>query len=650
MKPFNGIVLTDTFNLNKKGEVPTLFPKEWLPDNNARAEHQQKLPIQVIVGNPPWSGKQRSAADDNPNVKYPVLAQRIAETYATRSTVTNKNSLYDTYKMAIRWASDRIEEQGIVAFVTNGSWIDGNVDAGIRACLADEFSSIYVLHLRGNARTSGELRRSEGDNVFGLGSRAPVAITILVKNPNAAQDRCRILYRDIGDYLKREEKFTILRESALISGFNDWQEITPDEHHDWIGQRSAAFANFYPLGSKDVKAGGVDDAIFRLYSQGLNTSRDPYIYNFSQEACKENAQRMVQDYLAAIVEKEANNPQLTEDEAARRHSSNIKWNREPQNNLRRKIKNEFDEKFIRKAAYRPFIPTNCYADYIFVAMKYQIDQIFPNSSSENRVICVPSIGSQKPFSALMTDTMTDLNLNEAGARCFPRYQYQEPPETPDTTDSLPGIEEAPNRIDNISDTALRTFRECYPDNAITKNAIFDYVYGILHLPSYREEFANDLSKEIPRIPFAPDFCAFAEAGAALAALHLGYETCEQYPLSVVFAHGEEPQPHHFHLTEKAMRFATSAKTTLVINEHVRLTGIPEAAHRYVVNGRTPLEWFIDRYKIKRDKESGILNDPNGWFADPRDLITAIKRIVYVSVESTRIIENLPSQLIDDTQA
>ena len=217
-EPFNGIVLTDTFNLNKKGEVPTLFPKEWLPDNNARAERQQKLPIQVIVGNPPWSAKQRNAADDNPNVDYPKLEQRIADTYVARSTVTNKNSLYDTYKMAIRWASDRIEEQGIVAFVTNGSWIDGNADAGVRACLAEEFSSTYVLNLRGNQRTQGEQSRREGGKVFGQGSRAPVAITILVKNPEAAHDECRIHYHDIGDYLSRDDKLKILDEAQSISG------------------------------------------------------------------------------------------------------------------------------------------------------------------------------------------------------------------------------------------------------------------------------------------------------------------------------------------------------------------------------------------------------------------------------------------------
>ena len=649
-EPFNGIVLTDTFNLNKKGEKPTLFLKEWLPDNNARAERQQKLPIQVLIGNPPWSAGQRSATDDNPNVDYPALESRIEGTYAARSTTTLKRHLYDTYKMAIRWASDRITEQGqqgVIAFVTNGSWIDGNADAGIRACLAEEFSSIYVLNLRGNQRTQGERSRQEGGKVFGQGSRAPVAIMILVKNPNAVHDGCCIRYRDIGDYLSREKKLAVLREAQSISEPSDWQTITPDEYHDWIGQRNEAFAQFYPLGSESAKAGKGDDAVFGLYSLGLSTNRDPYVYNFSRDACAENAQRMIQNYLATRSEIKAN-PKLAVKDVVRRHSSHLKWSPELMEKLLRNIQTQFKEDYIRKAAYRPFVLTNCYADYTFITRKGRVDQIFPDSSSENRVICVTGKGATKPFSALITDTMTDLSFHDK-SQCFPRYYYPKPTDAPDTTGTLQGIDEVPDRIDNISDTALHAFCEHYSDNTITKDAIFDYVYGILHAPNYRETFANDLSKQLPRIPFAPDFHAFSKAGKALAALHLGYETCEQYPLSLVFAHDGEPQPHHFRLTEKAMRFATPAKTTLTINEHLRLSGIPQAAHQYVVNGRTPLEWFIDRYRIKRDKESGILNDPNGWFEDPRDLVTAIERIVHVSVESTRIIEGLPSPLTDDTQ-
>ena len=609
-EPFSGIVLTDTFNLNKKGEDPTLFGRAWMPDNNARAERQQKLPIQVIVGNPPWSAGQRSSTDDNPNVEYPALEERIEDTYAARSTTTLKRHLYDTYKLAIRWASDRLSKQGMIALVTNGSWIDGNSDSGIRACLAEEFSSIYVLHLRGNQRTQGELSRREGGKVFGSGSRAPVAITIMVKNPRAAHDGCRIRYRDIGDYLSREEKLKTLRETGSISGYRDWEAISPDEYHDWIEQRSDAFAEFYPMGSKDAKLGVADNTIFTLYSQGVNTARDAYLYNFSREACAENARRMTEDYLAALSDLEQN-PELTEDAAARRHSPNLKWERELKNKLMRKVKPKYEKNYIRKASHRPFVATNCYTDFTFVNCKYQIDRIFPDKSSENRVICVPNMGGKNPFSVLMTDMVPDLHFNET-SQCFPRYRYPKPADTPDSTDTFEGMNEASGRIDNISDTALRAFREHYRDDTITKDALFDYVYGVLHAPSYGTAFANDLSKMIPRIPFAPDFHAFADAGKTLGELHLGYERSKRYSLEVVFAHEGEPYPRHFRLAEKAMRFADDEKTTLRINEHVVLSGIPAEAHRYVVNGRTPLEWYIDRYRIKQDKESGIVNDPNGW--------------------------------------
>ena len=646
-EPFNGIVLTDTFNLNKAEDL-TLFPREWLPENNERAERQQKLRIQVIIGNPPWSAGQQSATDDNPNVDYPELEQRVSETYIERSKATLKRYLYDTYKLAIRWASDRIGEQGIIAFVTNASWIDGNSDTGIRACLAEEFSSVHVLHLRGNQRTQGEVSRREGGKIFGSGSRAPVAITLLVKNLNATHEGCKIRYRDIGDYLTREQKLEALQGAVSIKGFGDWQTITPNEHHEWIGQRSEAFAQFYPLGSEEAKAGRADDAIFRLYSPGMATNRDAYIYNFSRESCIENAHRMTQDYLDARSEIKEN-PEVTVDEATRRYSLNIKWDDTLKSRLKQKKKTEFKDDYIRRVAYRPFIATNCHTDYTFITRKGQIDKIFPDSSSENRVMCVPGKGLKSPFSVLVTNTITDLNFCEAGARCFPRWQY---PSLEDTSNTFQGFDEAPERIDNISDTALRAFQEHYSDETITKDDIFDYVYGVLHAPSYREQFANDLSKMIPRIPYAPDFRTFAEAGKALTDLHLNYETCQQYPdlkvepitPSLLW----EEKPEHFLLGKRAMRFADKQeRTTLIINEHVCVSGIPEEAHRYVVNGRTPLDWFRDRYKITQDKNSGIINDPNGWFENPRDLITAIERIVYVSVESTRIIEGLPSQLVGD---
>ena len=688
-EPFGGIVLTDTFNLHTDR---TGFPRAWLPDNSERVERQQKLPIQVILGNPPWSAGQRSSADDNPNVAYPELERRVADTYAARSTATLKNSLYDTYKMAIRWASDRIDGQGVVAFVTNGSWIDGNVDSGVRACLAEEFSSIYVLNLRGNQRTQGERSRQEGGKVFGQGSRAPVAITILVRNPNSKHEGCRILYRDVGDYLKREEKLAILRDVSSIAGIDDWQQITPDRHDDWIGQRDEVFQALYPLGSKAAKAGKSDETIFRLFSNGYKTSRDAYIYNFSRDACAENARRMVGDYTGAMRVREAR-PEYTVDEAASQHSRHVRWDQALLDNLSRAKTVTYSPARIWTTQYRPFVKQYCYVDYVLVNRKYQQDSIFPPPEPEvgtilgggNRVICVPGVGATKGFSALMADTMPDLELVSKG-QCFPRYRYvrriapsaspasaptsrsrfSSPTACPTSTSwssasaspagSIPSrggifddadLFQTPlERIDNISDAALVAFRERFPDDAVTKDAIFDYVYGVLHAPAYRERFANDLSKALPRIPLAADFQAFAQAGRDLAALHLGYETCAEYPLEVVGTRPAGLEPHHFRIGARAMRFA-AGRTVLIVNEHVRLAGVPLEAHAYVVNGRTPLEWFIDRYRVTRDRESGLVNDPNAWFSKPEDLIAAIRRIVHVSVETVRIVAGLPEPFAAD---
>ena len=636
-EPFGGIVLTDTFNLHTGRSG---FPKDWLPGNSERAERQQKLPIQVIVGNPPWSTGQRSAADDNPNVDYPEIERRVAQTYADRSTATLKSSLYDTYKMAIRWASDRIGDQGVIAFVTNGSWIDGNVDSGVRACLAEEFTSIYVLNLRGNQRTQGERSRREGGKVFGQGSRAPVAVTILVKNPHAAYERCRILYRDIGDYLARQDKLKMLRDWDSIAGIEDWEEIRPDRHHDWVGQRDEAFHALFPLGSKEAKARKTDDTVFQLFSNGYKSGRDAYVYNFSRRECADNASKMVNEYRAALTVRETN-PAYTIDAVVKSHSSSLRWDDKLKRQARRKTAADYSENHIRSVAYRPFVKQFLYADPIFAQREALTGELFPSPVERNRAICVPGIGSTKPFSALVVDTMPDLELISKG-QCFARYRFAQS----NRQQSLPGLELPPERIDNISDTALRAFRVRYGDNQITKDAIFDYIYGVLHAPSYRDRFANDLAKGLPRIPFAADFHAFAEAGRRLTELHLAYETCDEYPLSIECLLPNDPKPEHFRIGARKMHFVDDDKSALAINEHIRLAKIPPEAHEYSVNGRTPLEWFIDRYRITQDKQSGIVNDPNGWFEDPRDLIAAFRRIVHLSVQTFTVVNNLPNPFPD----
>ncbi|MYB34248.1 MAG: DEAD/DEAH box helicase [Gammaproteobacteria bacterium] len=636
-RPFKHICLTDTFQMGEEAAQTSLV-KDSLKENSDRRSGQRDLDIRVIVGNPPWMAGKKEPG-------YPELYKQIEETYAKESTATLKNSLYDTYKLAIRWASDRIGDRGVIGFVTNGSWIQGNVDSGIRACLAKEFSSVYVVDLRGNARTSGELRKTEGDNIFDLGSRAPVAIMILVKNPLASHEGCRILYRDIGDYLSQENKLKQLVEWQSITGIDDWQEVRPDSNFDWINKRESRFNELFPLGSKKAKSGKAYDTVFRLFSNGFKTSRDAYLYNFSLDSCAENARLMIDDYKSAL-EKLGDNPTANEAElASKQHEKNTHWDRELINNLARKKKVNFSSDRIWKIQYRPFVKQHCYVDYTLVNNKYQQNLIFPETDTENRTICLPGVGSSQPFSALMTDHMPDLGINSA-TQCFPRYRFEKSDEQ--KQDSLFEIERGGERIDNITDNALDKFQSHYQDRNITKDDIFDYVYGVLHAPDFREAFPNALSKELTRIPFAPDFRVFAKAGHDLGDLHVGYEHCPEYSLELEFSGNGNAEPRHFKLGTKAMRYEKneegSDKSSLIVNEYIRLTGIPDEAHEYMVNGRTPLDWLIDRYKITPDKKSGKVNDPNAWFENPEDLISTIRRIVYLSVETIRIVRSLPNSI------
>ena len=330
-------------------------------------------------------------------------------------------------------------------------------------------------------------------------------------------------------------------------------------------------------------------------------------------------------------------PQYTIDKVLREHSSNAHWDDKLKNLSQRRIMTKFSLEYIREASYRPYVKQYLYADETFAQRPGLTRDIFPEADTENRVICVPGVGSTKPFSALVVDKMPDIQLMFNG-QFFPRYRYEQVNEKQrELFDDTPAL----RQVDNITDTTLKKFRVHYGTNKISKDGIFDYVYGILHAPGYRKRFANDLSKELPGIPMAPDFFAFANAGRDLAALHLGYETCGEYPLVIESEQLGEPRPEHYRIGERAMRYADEEMTVLIVNDHIRVSGIPAEAHRYEVNGRTPLGWFIDRYRVKRDTKSGIINDPNEWFEDPRDLITALRRIVHLSVETVRIVERLP---------
>ncbi len=635
-EPFPGIVLTDTFQL---GEGTGELLPEFLRPNSERARHQQGLPITVVIGNPPYSVGQGSENDNNQNLAYPKLDDHIRSTYAARSTITNKVSLYDSYIRAFRWASDRIGERGIVCFVTNGAFIDSGSADGFRKTLADEFSSIWCLNLRGNARTSGEQRQKERGNVFGQGSRTPVAVTLLVKNPDHTGP-ATISYHDIGDYLTREDKLAKLVGFGDVTGVG-WQPITPNAAADWINQRSEIFETFAPLGGK----GGADRAaIFETYSNGVKTNRDAWTYNFSREALLANMARTIAAYnqererFHAAVRGGTVTPV---DDAVNGFvdpdPTKVSWTVNLKSDLRKGKPAALDPEHTVPSMYRPFCKQWLYFDRQWNERVYLMPSLFPTPVHENRVIAVSGAGTRSSFSVIATNCIPCLHLADAsnGSQCFPRYRYTEV----GGEDSLfSGGGAGYERHDAISARTFDRYRERYGDD-VSADDVFDYVYGILHSPEYTSRFAAELGKMIPRIPMVEDFWAFADAGAKLARWHLGYETAEPWPLDGLPDQGADPKI----LRVEKMRFASKAdRSAVVVNHYVTLSGIPENAHRYQVNGRSAIEWILDRYQVKTDKASGIVNDPNTWSDDPRYIVDLLARIVRVSVESVAIVDSLPA--------
>ena len=647
-EPFEGIVFTDTFNL---GDGEGHFPAS-LPVNSQRVQRQQDQDITVIVGNPPYSVGQRSSADENPNVTYLDLEQRVRNTYTQRSSVTLKTSLYDSYKLALRWTSDRIREQGVIAFVTNGSFIDGNADAGLRACLAEEFSHLYVFNLRGNTRTSGERARREGGQTFGPSSRATVAILVLVRDP-AHQGGCQIHYKDIGDYLSREDKLQRVREFRSIAGVTDWQDIQADKHHDWLNQRDQSYQAYMALGSKEAKSQKLvkPSVAIRIYTRGVGTNCDVWVWNFNQTLLIRKVQSLISHYQEQLQNVRVGD--LSSEEATRnRQPDRIRWHDGLKNRLKRDQDIRFQSASFRPGMYRPFVKQHLCFDNQLIWSAHLLPSIFPVPEAPNQVIGVTGIGSSKPFSALITDVIPDVQVIFNG-QWFCRWRYEaHDPHSPDawTQTNGTGLDTVPGyrRVDNITDWCRQQFRSQYPALRITKDDIWSYLYGLLHAPDYRAKYRNDLAKDLPRIPFASDFGAFMDAGAALAQLHLGYETCPEYALQVEVSRAG---PGAYQLSDKKMSWGGTRKepdrSVLHVTPAVTLRGIPEAAHNYVVNGRTPLEWAVDRLHIRHDQESGIVNDPNAWFADhPAGLISHLRRLVQVSVETARIVAGLPPALED----
>ncbi|MDX3090993.1 DEAD/DEAH box helicase family protein [Streptomyces sp. ME02-6978a] len=653
-QPFEGIVLADTFQL-AEGRAAQLEGMDVLAGNSDRAKKQKAQPVMVVIGNPPYSAGQESQNDDNQNVKYETLDTRIQETYAAKSTATNKNSLYDSYIRAIRWASDRIEGEGVVAFVSNGGYIDGNTADGLRKSLVDEFDAIYCYNLRGNQRTAGEQSRKEGGKIFGSGSRNTVAILILVKGAGEADASasCVLHYRDIGDYLSREDKLRILDSQDLESVV--WERKIPNADGDWINQRDEQFAQFQVLGDKDKKR--ASQAVFETHSSGLKSGRDAWVYNFSKRRLTENVESMIDFYngqvdafaahakAAGLAKPKADAVEGFIDYDATRFS----WNRIDKSNVARGVTYSFDSERAYVSAYRPFTKQHVVFDARLNDMVYQLNRLFPKPGHPNVGFYMTGLGALKPFSVLMVRSVPDLNFwGSEGGQFFPRYTYV----STDADDllSLATAEETDNgyrRVDNITDAALTDYRTVYDDLSITKDDVFHYTYALLHSPEYRDRFAADLKKSLPRIPKVRDFRGFAEAGRRLADLHLHYEQAEPYKGIVEIVAGDPSATPPSELYRVAKMKIPKVKgqadrSTIVYNTRVKLTNIPEEAYRYQLGARSAIEWIIDRYQVKVDKASEIVNDPNDWSDDPRYIIDLLKRIVTVSLETMKIVDSLPA--------
>ena len=634
--PFDGIVLTDTFQLYEdtdENEWTKNINELTLPQNSERALKQRELPITVCIGNPPYSVGQKSQNDNAENIFYKKLNERITSTYASYSKTTLKNSIYDSYIKAFRWASDRIVDNGIISFITNGAFIDNIAMSGFRKCLLDEFSSVYIFNLRGNQRTSGEQSRKEGGKIFGSGSRTPVAITCLIKNKNKPNDHY-VHYYDIGDYLNREQKLSILSKFNSIENI-EWKKIIPDQNNDWINKTNGSFKKFESIEPKN-KFDAKTKSIFTTYSLGHSTSKDAWLYNYSKDKLGKNVINMINYYneernrihsLTNINLKNIKN-EIKYDPAK------IVWTDLFIRDLTNNVEYKYNNKDFTYSMYRPFCKTNFYNKKYLIQRTYQMDKLI-TEETKNLFIGLAGFGSSKGFTTLMFNNNTDLHSLGSNTQCFPLYWYEKNEE-----ENLFSNKEL-IKHDGISDYIQNKIANKYNIN-VTKEDIFYYVYAILHSQDYRNNFESDLRKSLPRIPVVDtyqDFEEFSKAGKKLADLHLNYENIEPYSKCKIMVYPEA----NYNVTK--MKFGKNKNKSIIeYNEKITITNIPDKAYKYIVNGKSAIEWIMERYAITTDSKSGIINNPNDWckeISDDMYIYNLLLRIINVSVKTVDIVNSLP---------
>nr|WP_276329488.1 type ISP restriction/modification enzyme [Aggregatibacter segnis] len=660
-QPFEGICLTDTFQMYEKEDLVD----EILQVNSDRRKRQKALDIQVIIGNPPYSVGQKSENDDNKNIAYPQLDRDISNSYAKYSTATLQRNLYDSYIRAIKWASNRIEDNGVIGFITNSGWLDGKNTDGLRKCLSEEFNSIYIFDLKGAIRgKQGDEAKREGQNIFDI--MTGVAIVILVKNSKSIS-KGNINYYCIYDYLSKKKKLDIIEKLSSISGISSrekWITITPNKVNDWINQRELSFDNYLSLGDKKSS-----ESIFDVFSQGLLTSRDSWCYNSNKTSIQKNISNTINFYNSELKRVNALSTEKEKIDNLNLNPSDISWSRALKNRILRSHRLSIHNNRFIIAQYRPFYKQWCYFSKDFNEMVYQNPKIFPTPNHKNIAIVIKNRWGKEGFLSFITNTLMD-NQSNGGIQLFPLYVYEESKlQEGEYVDLFSDSNkksttcEGYQRRDAITDEALAHFKTAYPSEDFTKEDMFYYIYGLLHSEEYREKYADNLSKQLPRIPCvksAVDFWAFSKAGRELAELHLNYETVPMYQ-NVLFKGGLKllgdqisgAVGEDFYVEKmkfgKKMDEETGKKvddkTTVIYNSQFTLTNIPEEAYDYVVNGKPALEWVMERQSVKTDKASGIINDANDWAIEtmnnPRYPMELFLRVVTVSLETMRIVRALP---------
>jgi predicted helicase len=621
-EPFPGLCLVDTFELAEPRDPEFEF---MTAANTVRVNAQKKAPIRVIMGNPPYNAWQQDENDNNKNRKYPRLDQRIRNTYAADSEASNTSSLADPYIKAIRWAGDRIGDEGIVAYVTNSGYVDGIATDGVRKHLAADFDAIYVVDLGGNVRKNPKLSGTT-HNVFGIMPGVCIALFVRCKQKKLMRRKAVIRYAAVGTDWRKEQKWKWLDEKQSIDGVK-WRTLKPDERQTWLhDEESRAFAGFLPVGHKDSKASASAQTIFRSFSNGLKTNNDDGVYGFDDHDLERRARQMIGEYQSELDRwRRSNRPQQL-DGWLRINPDVLTWVIRTKQSLLREVEVSFRSESIRRVLYRPFTRKPCFLNPVFIERLYQWPIFFPTAKieSENRAICATDIAGRSPFSVLAVDSVADHHLcaTSDGFQCFPLYTY-------DT--------DGGHRRDNVTEWALEQFQARYPKAKVTKRDIFHYVYAVLHHPAYREKFAANLRRELPRIPFAPDFAAFAKAGEKLTALHTGYESQKEFKLRRIEAKGVP-----LDLRVERMKLSKD-KTTLIYNGFLTLEGIPAEVHDYRLGNRSALDWVIDQYRVERAKSDPdqIVSDPN-HADDPEYILRLVGQVVTVSVETMKLVRSLPS--------